>query len=68
MLPPLLTRSAHCFTLSRGGRAESDFRRQRENKPNLIRELVQEITQTDNVTKGNYQEEKLTQRELGPQI
>ena len=42
VLLSLLTRSVHCFTLSRGRRAESDFGQQRRNKPNFIRELVPE--------------------------
>ena len=36
-----MTRSVQCFTLSRGGRAESDFGQQKRNKPNFTRELLQ---------------------------
>ena len=34
------TRPVPCFTLSRGGRAESDFGQQRLNKPNFIHDTT----------------------------
>ena len=54
----VMSRSIHCFTLSRGGRAESYLGQQRRNKTSFIRELVQKIAQTQYlrpivVTKGN---------------
>ena len=51
----------HCLTLSRGGRADSDFGQPGASKPNFICESIQKsrtnvIRMNDSVTNGNEQE------------
>ena len=54
----VMTRPVHCFTLSRGGRAESDFEQQRAKQTKLhsrvnTKSRTDVIRMTDNVTKGD---------------
>ena len=49
-----MTTPVHRLTLSRGGRAESDFGQQRASKQNYVRESVQKVARkTDGVNKVN---------------
>ena len=41
-----VTKPAHCLTLSRGRRAESDFGQQKASNQNFIRESIQKVAQT----------------------
>ena len=41
-----VTKPVHCLTLSRGGRADSDFGQQKANKQNFIRVSIQKVAQT----------------------
>ena len=59
----VMTRSLHCFTLSRDGRAESDFGQKMAKQAKLY-----SLVNIKSITKGNQQDEKFTQNELGSQI
>ena len=69
----VMSRYVDCFTFSQGRRTESDDRQQRVKQANLCsrvstRSRTNIIRKTDSVTKGNEQNEKLTQTELVSQL
>ena len=50
----VMTRSVHCFTLSRGGRAECDFGAAKTEQTQRTQSRTSVIRMTDSVNKVNY--------------